>query len=73
MNTTLLTALAALVPASMLFTGSAALFIRRRQLSRLLQLLGAGGQVCQVASMPRRRKPGPDRPVLRGRAPGPLP
>jgi hypothetical protein len=46
MNVTLLKALVALVPASMLFFGSIVLFTRRKAMCSLLQLLGAG---CLVA------------------------
>jgi hypothetical protein len=41
MNMTLVTPLAALVPAYMLFVGSVALFSRRHWLTVLLQILGA--------------------------------
>lgn len=46
MNDTLFKALVALVPTSILFSGSVALFVRGRTLWNLLQLLGAG---CLVA------------------------
>ena len=42
MNATLLKALVALVPASMLFSGSTVLFFRGKTVSSFLQLLGAG-------------------------------
>lgn len=42
MNVTLLKALGALVPASMLLSGSIVLFLRGRTVSSFLQLLGAG-------------------------------
>ncbi len=42
MNITLLKALAALAPASVLFCGSAVLFLRRKAAFPFLQLLGAG-------------------------------
>ena len=42
MSVTLLKALIALVPASMLFSGSIVLFLKGKSLSSLLQLLGAG-------------------------------
>lgn len=45
MNVTLLKALIALVPASMLLCGSAVFFSRRKAASTLLQLLGAGALV----------------------------
>jgi|SRR6266700_590198 hypothetical protein len=48
MNPTLLKALVALVPASMLFSGSSILFFRRKTLSSCLQLLGAGSLVMVV-------------------------
>jgi hypothetical protein len=41
-NATLVKALVALVPASMLFSGSAALFLRGKTVPSFLQLLGAG-------------------------------
>jgi hypothetical protein len=41
MNTTLVTALVALVPVCALFSGSAIIFLRERAFSTLLQLLGA--------------------------------
>jgi len=46
MNVTLLRALGALVPASMLLSGSVVLFLRGKTVSSFLQLLGAG---CLVA------------------------
>jgi succinate dehydrogenase/fumarate reductase cytochrome b subunit len=46
MNVTLLRALGALVPASMLLSGSIVLFLRGKTASSFLQLLGAG---CLVA------------------------
>ena len=42
MNATALKALAALVPACLLLTGSALLFFKARTVSTLLQLVGAG-------------------------------
>jgi hypothetical protein len=42
MNATLLKALVMLVPASMLFSGSAVLFFRGKTMCSSLQLLGAG-------------------------------
>jgi hypothetical protein len=42
MNAMLLKALIALVPAGMLLSGSAALFLRTKSVSSWLQLLGAG-------------------------------
>jgi hypothetical protein len=42
MNATLLKALVALVPASMLFSGSTVLFFRGKTVSSFLQLLGSG-------------------------------
>lgn len=42
MNVTLLKALVALVPACMLFSGSAVLFLREKAVYSFLQLLGAG-------------------------------
>ncbi len=42
MNATLLKALIALVPAGMLFSGSAVLFFRGHSVCSFLQLLGAG-------------------------------
>jgi hypothetical protein len=42
MSVTLLKALVALVPASMLFSGSIVLFLKGKTLWSLLQLLGAG-------------------------------
>jgi hypothetical protein len=48
MNVTLLKALIALVPSSMLLFGSAVLFSRRRAVSTFLQLLGAGALVFVV-------------------------
>jgi hypothetical protein len=48
MNVTLLKALVALVPAGILFAGSALLFLRGRTLGSLLQLLGAGCLVMVV-------------------------
>jgi hypothetical protein len=48
MNMTLVRALAALVPAYMLFTGSVALFNRRHWLSVLLQILGTSGMFLVV-------------------------
>ena len=48
MNATLLKALVALVPASMLFSGSAVLFFRGRTVFSLLQILGAGCLVVVV-------------------------
>jgi len=42
MSVTLLKALIALVPASMLFSGSIVLLLKGKSLSSLLQLLGAG-------------------------------
>jgi hypothetical protein len=47
-HVTLMRALVALVPAGMLFAGSLALFLRRKALSSLLQLLGAGCLVVVV-------------------------
>jgi hypothetical protein len=41
-NTTLLKALVALVPAGMLFSGSAVMFFRGKTAPLFLQLLGAG-------------------------------
>jgi|ERR1700730_10511683 len=46
MNATLLKALVALVPASMLFSGSTILLFKRKTVSSFLQFLGAG---CLVA------------------------
>ena len=43
MNVALLKALIALLPASMLFSGSAVLFIRTKAVSAFLQLLGSIG------------------------------
>jgi len=48
MSVTLLKALIALVPASMLFSGSVVLFARRRTLWSFLQVLGAGCLVLVV-------------------------
>jgi hypothetical protein len=48
MNVTLLKALVALVPACMLFSGSVVLFARRKTVSSLLELLGAGCLVVVV-------------------------
>jgi hypothetical protein len=48
MNMTLVKALAALVPAYMLFTGSVALFNRRHWRSVLLQILGTSGMLIVV-------------------------
>ena len=48
MNVTLLKALAALVPACMLFSGSVVLFFRGKTVSSFLQLLGAGCLVVVV-------------------------
>lgn len=48
MNMTLLRALVALVPASVLFAGSCVVLIRRGRLSALLQLLGAASIVVVV-------------------------
>jgi hypothetical protein len=48
MNATLLKGLAALVPATMLFSGSVALFFRGKTVCSLLQLLGAGCLVVVV-------------------------
>ena len=42
MNVTLLKTLVALVPACMLFSGSAVLFLREKAVYSFLQLLGAG-------------------------------
>jgi len=48
MNVTLLKALVASVPASMLFSGSVVLFFRGRTLSSFLQLVGTGCLVVVV-------------------------
>ena len=48
MNATLSTALLALVPACILFVGSALLFLRERIVGSFLQLLGAGCLVIVV-------------------------
>ena len=48
MNATLHRALLVLVPASMLFVGSVALFVRAKTVGSLLQLLGAGCLVVVV-------------------------
>jgi hypothetical protein len=48
MNVILLKALIALLPAWMLFCGSAVLFLRARTLPFLLQLLGTGGLIIVV-------------------------
>jgi hypothetical protein len=48
MNVTLLKGLVALVPASILFSGSVALFFRGKTVCSLLQLLGAGCLVVVV-------------------------
>jgi len=48
MNVTLLKPLVALVPACMLFSGSVVLFVRRKTVCSLLQLLGAGCLVVVV-------------------------
>jgi hypothetical protein len=48
MNVTLLKALVALVPACMLFAGSAVMFFRAKTMFSLLQLLGAGCLVVVV-------------------------
>src|SRR2546426_12319901 len=48
MNVTLLKALVALVPASMLFSGSVVLFLRGKTVGSVFQLLGAGGLVLVV-------------------------
>jgi hypothetical protein len=48
MNVTLLKALAALLPASMLFSGSLVLILRGKAASSFLQLLGAGCLVLVV-------------------------
>jgi len=48
MNLALVKALVALVPASMLFSGSVVLFFRARAASSFLQLLGAGCLVVVV-------------------------
>ena len=48
MNVTLLKALVALLPACLLFSGSAVLFLRGETLASLLQLLGAGFLVLVV-------------------------
>ena len=48
MNVPLLKALAALVPACMLFSGSLVLFLRGKTVSSFLQLLGAGCLVVVV-------------------------
>jgi hypothetical protein len=48
MNVTLLKGLAALVPATMLFSGSVILFFRGKTVCSLLQLLGAGCLVVVV-------------------------
>ena len=48
MNVTLLKALIALVPASMLLSGSIVLFFKRKAAYSLLQLLGSGGLVVVV-------------------------
>jgi hypothetical protein len=50
MNAALLKELAALVPASMLFSGSIVLFFRGKTVCSLLQLLGAGCLVVVVLS-----------------------
>jgi hypothetical protein len=50
MNVILLKALIALLPASMLFCGSAVLFLRARALPFFLQLLGTVGLVIVVLS-----------------------
>jgi hypothetical protein len=49
-NVTLLKALIALVPASMLFSWSVVLFFRGRTLCSVLQVLGAGGLMVVVLS-----------------------
>jgi hypothetical protein len=48
MNVTLIKALVALLPACLLFSGSAVLFLRGKTLASLLQLLGAGFLVLVV-------------------------
>ena len=48
MNSALLKALVVLLPASMLFSGSAVLFFREKSMSTFLQLLGAGCVVLVV-------------------------
>jgi hypothetical protein len=48
MNTTLLTALLALLPALMLFSGAVVVFLRTKTTAPLLQLLGAGCLVVVV-------------------------
>jgi len=48
MNATLLKALLGLVPACVLFAGSAVLFLRAKNVSSCLQLLGAGCLVVVV-------------------------
>jgi succinate dehydrogenase/fumarate reductase cytochrome b subunit len=47
-NVTLLKALIALLPASLLFYGSTALFVRSKTAGSSLQLIGAGGLVLVV-------------------------
>ena len=48
MSATLLKALLALLPTSVLFSGSAVLFYRERTVCSLVQLLGAGSLVVMV-------------------------
>jgi hypothetical protein len=48
MNPTLLKALVAFLPTSLLFCGSMVLFFRGKSVSSLLQLVGAGGLVVVV-------------------------
>lgn len=48
MNATLLTALVALLPVCMLFSGSVVLSFRRKTMSSFLQLIGAGCLVLVV-------------------------
>jgi succinate dehydrogenase/fumarate reductase cytochrome b subunit len=50
MNVTLIKALGAAVPVSMLFAGAVASFFRRRTLSSCLQLLGAGCLVIVICA-----------------------
>jgi uncharacterized membrane protein len=48
MNATLLKALIALLPVSLLFYGSAVLFVRSKTAGSSLQLIGAGGLIVVV-------------------------
>ena len=48
MNVALFKALAAFLPASLLLSGSAILFLRQKGLYQLMQLLGAGGLLAVV-------------------------